>query len=414
MTIRHYLLSMVVLIPLLAAGCSGAIPSAELLDPFTASVPLTAAGTIRARDVRLATELGGRIASLNAKQGDTVRAGDVLLTLDATPWELQLLSAEAAVAAAEAELAVLEAGSREEQVAAARAGVALAEAKRDGAYTAWQNALERVENPQDLVSRIVDAQAQVALAVQAVELAEAQLQPAQVNRDIRSEGSVEREAAEYQVLAAEHALAAAEADLETAETLLNYLWWSRSEPLGYIAQANSAEGQHAIAEVEVAVAQAQLQDVLDGPTAEETAVAEAVVRQAQAEADLLHLKIARCTLVSPIDGVVMAQALQLGELAAPAATILRLADLSEVSLEVYVPENRIGLVQLDQAVSVTVDSYADLVFGGRVVRIGDEPEFTPRNVATTEERLNTFYAVEIELASPDGLLKPGMPADAQF
>ena len=61
-----------------------------------------------------------------------------------------------------------------------------------------------------------------------------------------------------------------------------------------------------------------------------------------------------------------------------------------------------------------MDSFPGRVFDGHVVRIADEPEFTPRNVATAEERLNTFYAAEIELPNPDGLLKPGMPADAVF
>lgn len=410
MSKRLRLLAVIVLVSLAVAGCAKSGPVTIDENPDT----LTASGTIHAQDVRLAAELGGRILSVNVKPGDTVLAGDVLVKLDATPWELQHLLAEAAVAVAEADLAVVNAGPREEQVAAAQAGVALAQAKRDGAYASWQNALEKVENPQELNSRIVEARAQVALAEQGVELAKAQLQPAQVNRDIRSEGSVERKVAEYQVLAAEHALTAAEADLVTSQKLLDYLWWIRNEPLGYIAQANGAEGQYAIAEVEVTVAQAQLQDALDGPVAQQIAVAEAVVRHAQAEVNLLSLKIDHCTLISPIDGTVMAQALQLGELAAPAATILRLADLSEVRLEVYVSENRIGHVQLDQTVSVTVDSYPDLVFKGRVVKVGDEPEFTPRNVATAEERLNTFYAVEIDLPNPDGLLKPGMPADAQF
>jgi HlyD family secretion protein len=49
-----------------------------------------------------------------------------------------------------------------------------------------------------------------------------------------------------------------------------------------------------------------------------------------------------------------------------------------------------------------------------VARIEDEPEYTPRNVATKEERLNTFYAVKIRLLNPEGMLKPGTPADAQF
>jgi len=49
-----------------------------------------------------------------------------------------------------------------------------------------------------------------------------------------------------------------------------------------------------------------------------------------------------------------------------------------------------------------------------VSRIGDEPEYTPRNVATQSERQNTYYAVEIKLSNEGGLLKPGMPADATF
>jgi len=103
-----------------------------------------------------------------------------------------------------------------------------------------------------------------------------------------------------------------------------------------------------------------------------------------------------------------------GELAAPAATILTVADLSVVTLEVYVPENRVGEVQLGQSVQVTLDAFPDHSFEGQVMHISDEPEFTPRNVATAEERLNTFYAVRIHLENPDLLLKPGMPADASF
>ncbi|MBN1249504.1 MAG: efflux RND transporter periplasmic adaptor subunit, partial [Anaerolineae bacterium] len=196
--------------------------------------------------------------------------------------------------------------------------------------------------------------------------------------------------------------------------LLRYLWWIRGEPLGYIAQANGAEGQYRVAEAAVGVAQARLDDLLAGPTAEEVAVAEAVVTRAIADGEMLRLKIERCQLVSPRDGVVTAQVLNVGELAAPAATILKVADLNVLTLEVYVPENRVGQVMLGQTVAVTVDSFPDRTFAGSVVRIGDQPEYTPRNVATVEERLNTFYAVEIELPNPEGLLKPGMPADARF
>ena len=143
-------------------------------------------------------------------------------------------------------------------------------------------------------------------------------------------------------------------------------------------------------------------------------MAEAAVRLAQAKADALRAAMSKCTLTSPVDGVVLQQDLYAGELAAPAATVLSLADLGQVRLTVYVPENQIGHVRLEQEAQVTVDSFPGRVFSGRVLHIGNEPEFTPRNVATQEERVNTFYAVEIQLPNADHALKPGMPADAVF
>lgn len=71
-------------------------------------------------------------------------------------------------------------------------------------------------------------------------------------------------------------------------------------------------------------------------------------------------------------------------------------------------------MQLGQTVQVSVDAYPGRTFSGQVTRIADEPEFTPRNVATVEERLNTFYAVRIRLENPDGLLKSGMAVDVEF
>ncbi|UCC63031.1 MAG: efflux RND transporter periplasmic adaptor subunit [Anaerolineae bacterium] len=375
---------------------------------------LAASGTIRADEVRLASELGGRIVEVRARAGAQVQAGDLLVVLDSTPLLTGLAEAEAAVAAAQADLAVVRAGPRVEEIAAVQAALALAGAQRDGTLAAWENAQEALENPQELDAQIAKAGTDVKLAAQGVELAEAQLARERLWRDQRPESSVERQVADGQVRAAEEALAAAQADEKTAQTTLDWLWLMRNEPLGLIAQAHAAEGQYRLAEQGMAVAQARLDDLLAGPTAEEIAVAEATVRLAQAQADVLRTQLARFTLTSPVDGVVLDQALRAGEIAAPVATILTVADLNQVVLSVYVPENRIGQVRLGQPVQVTVDSFPGKIFAGQVTRIGDEPEFTPRNVATKEERLNTFYAVEVRLSNPEGLLKPGMPADASF
>ncbi len=398
----------VIIAAMLAGGCQGMMSSADEEGPLTAS------GTIRADEVRVASELGGRIVEVRAGVGAEVRAGDVLVVLDATPIVSKLAEAEAASAAAQADLTVVKAGPRAEEIAAAQAVLALAEAQRDGALAAWENALQAIESPQELDAQIVEARTKVELAAQNVELAEAELAREQLLRDQKPEDSTQRRVADLQVQAAEEALAAAQADEKTVQTMLNWLWLIRSEPLALIAQAHAVEGQYRVAEEGVAVAQARLGDLLAGPTREEIAVAEAVVYQAQVQADVLRAQQTKFTLTSPVDGVVLDQALRRGEVAAPATTVLTVADLGKVTLVVYVPENRIGQVRLGQAVQVTVDSFPGRTFSGRVTRIGDEPEFTPRNVATKEERLNTFYAVEVCLPNAEGLLKAGMPADAVF
>ncbi|MBN1642942.1 MAG: efflux RND transporter periplasmic adaptor subunit [Anaerolineae bacterium] len=376
--------------------------------------PLIASGTIQADEIRIAGELGGRIVAVHARRGDPVRAGDLLVTLDETPLLAELRQAEAAVAVAEANLTAARAGARSEAIDAARAALDVARAESDGYRAAWENAQAAIAQPQALDAQIAEARTAVALGEQGVALAEAELAKQRLIRDQKGVGSVERDAAEWQVQAAEAARAAAEADLKAAQTLLNGLWAIRREPLALIAQAHVAEGQYRLAEAGVVTAQARLDDLLAGPTAREVAVAAQALRLERAKRAAVDAQRALFALTSPVDGVVLDQVLYAGELATPAATILTVADLSQVRLTVYVPVNEVGYVQLGQQVRVTVDSQPGQVFSGHVSQIGDQPEFTPRNVATQEERLNTFYAVEIRLDNAARLLKPGMPAEATF
>jgi HlyD family secretion protein len=375
---------------------------------------LTASGIVEAKEIRVASEIGGRILRVGAEVGAEVQAGDDLVVLDSTPRLLELSVAEAAIATAEADLALVKAGPRVQEILAAQATLALAEVQRDGALSAWENAQAAIEDPQELDARLTEARTQLAISEQGVELAEAELARQKLIRDQTPENSMQRDAADLQVRASEEALAAAQADQQTAQRLVNWLWVIRSEPLQLTAKANLAEGQYRLMQAQVAVAQARLDDILAGPTAEEIAVAEAAVQYAQAQADVLRTEIDHLTLRSPIDGIVLSQSVREGELAAPAAPIMTLADLTEVRLVGYLPENQIGQVRLGQKVSVAVDSFPNREFPGQVIRISDQPEFTPRNVVVAEERVNTFYAVEICMTNQERLLKPGMPADMTF
>ena len=164
----------------------------------------------------------------------------------------------------------------------------------------------------------------------------------------------------------------------------------------------------------VQVRQAELDDLQAGATAEETAAAEANVALAQAQLRLAQMQMEHLTIRAPLNGTVLECMIHVGETVMPGVTLLRIADLSTVYLVVYVPENRLGEVHLGQKVSVTVDSFPQRPFEGQVMHIADQAQYTPRNVATKEEQVNTVYAVKIRLSNAERLLKPGMAADAVF
>jgi multidrug resistance efflux pump len=83
-----------------------------------------------------------------------------------------------------------------------------------------------------------------------------------------------------------------------------------------------------------------------------------------------------------------------------------------VKLTIYVPETQIGQIKIGNEFPVKVDSFPDKTFTGKVIFIATQAEFTPRNVQTKTERVNTVFAVKLQIPNANADLKPGMPADA--
>jgi len=175
---------------------------------------------------------------------------------------------------------------------------------------------------------------------------------------------------------------------------------------------DAAEAQYRAAEAAVLMAQAGLDAMRAGATEGEIAVIEAQVEQAQAALDALLVLREKFVIAAPVGGMVLERSIHEGELAAPGATVLTLGDLDKVTLTVYVPEDKLGYVNVGQEVEIRVDSFPERTFMGAVVAIAHEAEFTPRNVQTQEERVNMVFAVEVSIPNPDHALKPGLPADA--
>jgi len=174
--------------------------------------------------------------------------------------------------------------------------------------------------------------------------------------------------------------------------------------LDYLRRLQTGDQSTSVVAAEGALSQAQAA----------AAQAEQAVEQAQASLDLIDVQIAKLTVTAPLDSVVLTRNVEPGEFVQPGATVFVLGQISELTITVYVPEDRYGEIRLGQPAEVTVDSFPGRAFAASVVRIADKAEFTPRNVQTAEGRSSTVYAIKLKLTNPEGMLKIGMPADVVF
>ena len=177
-------------------------------------------------------------------------------------------------------------------------------------------------------------------------------------------------------------------------------------------QRDDAEARLTVAEAQRRAAEEAVSKVRRLARPEEIDAARARLDQAQAAADLLAKTIADCTVVAPAGGIVTHKAVEAGELVTPGATVVTLADLDSVYVMLYVTELEIGRIKLGGEVEVRIDAFPDRPFAGTITYISPEAEFTPKNVQTKEDRVKLVFGVKVVIPNPEGLLKPGLPADA--
>ena len=116
-----------------------------------------------------------------------------------------------------------------------------------------------------------------------------------------------------------------------------------------------------------------------------------------------------CTIHSPIDGVVISRAVDVGQTVAAslsAPVLFTIAnDLTKMNIDASVSESDIGQVKAGQTAEFTVDAFPDDVFQGKVVQVRKSPS-TVNNVVT--------YDAIIAVDNPEQKLFPGMTADVSI
>ena len=126
-------------------------------------------------------------------------------------------------------------------------------------------------------------------------------------------------------------------------------------------------------------------------------------------------RLAKCRIVSPIDGVVLVKYSEAGELAAAGRPLLKVADMDRLYLRAYFTSAQLADVKVGQEVTVVADYGNDKQheYSGRITWIASESEFTPKTIQTRDTRANLVYAVKIAVEN-DGLLKIGLYGEVRL
>lgn len=219
--------------------------------------------------------------------------------------------------------------------------------------------------------------------------------------------------ARSELAAARTELEAAEQDLARFETLLSTNSGSRKQRDDAATRRDVARDRVASAQSRVRSAEEAHAKLKAGARPEEVDAARARVAVVSAQIATLEKNVGDASVQSPVTGTVTEKLVEVGEVIAPRAPVLLVVDLDRAWADVFVPEPVVPQIKIGQAATIHTDAGGNGI-AGTIGYISPKAEFTPRNVQTAEERSKLVYRVRINVDNKDGVLKQGMPVEADI
>lgn len=244
--------------------------------------------------------------------------------------------------------------------------------------------------------------------------ARAQLQLVQAGarvEDVR-QARAQAESARAEIAAADAELKSAVEDLQRFEALVVANAGSRKQRDDAATRVAVATARVNAARERARAADENLARLRAGSRREEIAAAEARVAAANAQIATIQQNLADARVTSPVSGTVTSKLVDFGETVAPGTPVAIISDLDNAWANVYVDEPLVPTLRLGQAATLVTDAGQRLT--GTITYVSSRAEFTPRNVQTAEERSKLVYRIKVTVDNSEGILKPGMPVEAEL
>lgn len=356
---------------------------------------IESSGVVKSNFVALSSEVNGTLLENKVKEGDSITKGTVIAIIENTTLKNQYdqsminyqitekniealensinsLSLQNIDGAQQAQNAYLAADAEYKRVldGATADEIKQAEEALNQAKTNLDFMKTNLDRSTDLLEQQIISQSKYDEALKSYNVGEAQYNAAVAQLNLIKSGPTENT-----VKAAENKMLQAKAGYELSISNGN-------------TQLSQLQGQLEVAKV-------QLEQSKD------------IINQTKKELDKLTIK-------SPIDGVVNSMLIEDGEFVSVGKVIAEVYNPENAEIKAYISEANIGHIVVGQEASIFIDSHNDKTYAGKVTRINNNAEFTPKNIQTKEERVNTVFEVTIEAIDIEGAIKPGMPVDVNI
>ena len=166
------------------------------------------------------------------------------------------------------------------------------------------------------------------------------------------------------------------------------------------SELDKSETNLAATEATCKSAQAALDMLNNGETAESIAISQAQVKSAEATLNTAQVQLQNGTISSPISGVVSVKNINDGELATAGTPLLSIVNLDTIIINSYIPSTLINKISVNQEVVIKVSEIPDKEFNGEITVIDSVIDSKNKNIL-----------VKVKFDDKDPLLKPGMFAE---
>ena len=119
-----------------------------------------------------------------------------------------------------------------------------------------------------------------------------------------------------------------------------------------------------------------------------------------------------CEVKAPIDGTIITKFRENGEVVGVGSSLVSMADMSDIWAYFYVPHDEVYRLKVGQKIAGILPEADNKKFVGKILKINEEAEFTPKNVQTRDERTRLVYGVKVKFENPDLILKSGMTIES--